>query len=126
MKRNLLYLMMMAMLTFALPSCGNDDDEPDSRIKVSQTEIQGTWYNLAYKTYHRFSFTGNDYFYLRMDSKTQDITYMESGTYTLNGIDITFKSSKGDSKLGKCEIYWETSAKNQLHIYPIGTYIKVD
>lgn len=121
--------LVLGIVAFGFQSCGSDDDEPDAKIKVTQSEIQGTWHNAAYGTYHHMTFDGNEYSYSRMDVRTSNIEYMEYGTYTLSGTEISFKSSVGSSQIGgtgECEIYWENSNKSQLHIYPLGTFDKAN
>lgn len=119
--------LIIGVVALGFQSCGSDDDEPDAKIKVTQSEIQGTWHNAAYGTFHHMTFKGNEYSYSRMDVRTSNIEYMEHGTYTLSGTEISFKSNIGSSQIGgtgKCEIYWENGNKSQLHIYPLGTFDK--
>lgn len=121
--------LIIGVVALGFQSCGNDDDEPDAKIKVTQSEIQGTWHNAAYGTYHHMTFDSNEYSYSRMDVRTNNIEYMEYGTYILNGTEISFKSSVGSSQIGgtgECEIYWENGNKSQLHIYPLGTFEKAN
>lgn len=118
--------LIMGIVAVGFQSCGGDDDEPEARIKVTQSEIQGKWHMTAYGTYHRFTFDGNEYSYSRMNNKTSKIEYMENGTYTISGYSIVFKSTIGTSQLGDCEIYWDNNLKNSLHIYPLGSYIKTN
>ncbi len=123
----LTFALIMGIVAFGFQSCGSDDDEPDAKIKVTQSEIQGSWHTSNYGTYHRFKFEGNEYSYSRMDARTYQIEYMENGTYAISGYDITFHSRIGSSQIGgtgECEIYWENNLKNQLKIYPMGTYTK--
>lgn len=124
MKRKLLYFLMVAMFAIVLPSCGGDDDEPDAKIKVTQSEIQGDWKCHAYGTTHSMTFNGNNYSYSRSDNSSIVPKYMENGTYTISGTSITFKARLVESELGTCEIYWDDPAKTILHIYPIGSYSK--
>ena len=119
--------LIIGVVALGFQSCGSDDNEPDAKIKVTQSEIQGTWHNAAYGTYHHMTFEGNEYSYSQMDVRTSNIKYMEYGTYTLSGTEISFKSSVGSSQIGgtgECEIYWENGNKSQLHIYPLGTFDK--
>ena len=121
--------LILGMVALGFQSCGSDDDEPDAKIKVTQTEIQGKWHNATYGSYHHFTFDGNKYSYSRMDVRTSNIEYMEAGTYTLSGTEISFKSSIGSSQIGgtgECEIYWENGNKSQLHIYPLGAFDRAD
>ncbi len=118
---------IMGIVALGFQSCGSDDDEPDVKIKVTQSEIQGSWHTSNYGMYHRFKFSGSEYSYSRMDARTNQIEYMENGSYNIVGYDITFHSKSGSSQIGgtgECEIYWESNLKNQLHIYPLGTYTK--
>ena len=119
--------LILGIVAIGFQSCGSDDDEPDAKIKVTQSEIQGTWHTSSYGNYHRMTFNGNEYSYSRMDVRTSQIEYMENGTFTISGLEITFKSRIGSSQLGgtgECEIYWENGNKSQLHIYPLGTFDK--
>lgn len=115
--------LMIGVFMFGLQSC-SDKDEPEAKIAVTKSEIQGTWHTSAYGQYHLFSFEGNNYVYNRMNIKTSNIEVRESGTYSLNGLTITFRPNTGTSKLGECDIYWENNMKSLLHIYPMGTYSK--
>lgn len=117
---------MVAMFAIVLPSCGGDDDEPDAKIKVTQTEIQGNWSCHAYGTTHTMKFDGDNYSYSQSDNSSILPYYMENGTYTISGTSITFKARLVESKLGTCEIYWDNAAKTILHIYPIGSYTKTN
>lgn len=124
--KKFLYLLMVAMFAIMLPSCGGDDDEPEAKIEVTQSEIQGSWHNSVYGTYHRITFDGSKYSYSQMNVKTSRIEYRENGTYSINGLNIVFMATTNESKLGECEIYWESTYKNQLHIWPIGSYVRAD
>lgn len=122
---NLTIALILGVVALGFQSCGSDDDEPDAKIKVTQSEIQGTWHNTAYGTYHRMTFDGNGYSYSRMDVRTSQIEYMENGTFTISGLELVFMSRIGTSQIGgtgECEIYWENGNKSQLHIYPLGTF----
>lgn len=117
-------MLMLAFMAVVLPSCGSDkEDDLDTKIKVTQSEIQGSWGFTSYGYYHRITFNGDKYDYTLMEVKG-DIDSKESGTYTISGTTINFTATSGESSLGKCEIYWDNTSKNSLHIYPIGSFTK--
>ena len=125
---NKLLLMLAVILpVFIFSGCSNDEEtnEQETKIEVTQNEIQGSWHSLSY-SYNHIYFDGNEYSYNIMDANGDEITHRENGTYTINGIDIVFSSEDGSSKLGNCEIYWEDDTKNYLHIYPVGSFMKAD
>ena len=119
---------MLALIlpVFIFSGCSDEEEtnEQETKIEVTQNEIQGSWHNSSYSVYHHITFEGNEYSYDIMDS--EEINHRENGTYTINGIDIVFNSEDGNSKLGNCEIYWEDETKNYLHIYPVGSFMKAD
>lgn len=123
------FALILGVIAFGFQSCGGGDDEPNAKIAVTQSEIQGSWHSSSYGYYHHFYFNDDSYSYSRMDARTTEIKYSESGTYTLSGMDISFKSRKGSSELGgtgECEIYWEDGNKSHLRIYPMGLYERVN
>ncbi len=123
MKKILLMLaMILPMITFI--ACSNDDKEQEVKIPITLNELQGSWHNSSYGIYRHITFEEDSYSYYIMSD--DEITHREYGTYTINGINITFTSKGEMSKLDNCEIYWEDDYKNYLHIYPIGTFIRAD
>lgn len=50
--------LILGVVALGFQSCGSDDDEPDAKIKVTQTEIQGKWHNATYGSYHHFPLMG--------------------------------------------------------------------
>lgn len=109
-------------LPLLLAACGSDSDDEPEQITVTKSEIQGVWVNTSTGYYRRLTIDGSDYSYYIKDMSSRDYS-TESGTYTLDGVNIHFTSSKGKSDLGDCTIYWESESKNTLHIWPIGSFM---
>lgn len=66
-----LTLFVCVAMSVLLSSCSKDGDEPEVKIPVTQTEIQGSWHLIAFGYYHLFSFSGSNYTYYIMDAKTK-------------------------------------------------------
>lgn len=126
MKKMLIMLPILAVL-FVFSGCSNDDGEnQETKIEVTQNEIQGSWHNSSYSSYRHITFDGNNYSYNIMDVDTKELTHREYGVYTIDGINVIFSAEGEETKLCNCEIYWEDGSKNHLHIYPVGSFIKAD
>lgn len=131
------FYLMAICLPMILLSCSKDDDNNQSvqRIPVTESEIQGEWASSSYGAFHHFTFKNGDFTYILMDEKGKDITDWVNGTYKISGTKITFTITNVHTTdlpnfyykgaVIEDEIYWETSAKIYLHIYPKGSFMKM-
>lgn len=112
---------IFGLCAFAIQSCGSDD-EPDSKIYASASEIQGTWAGTLNGFYYRFTFKSNEYKYAQMSISDNKIVNRSSGTFTISNHKIVFSGGKNEVPWSDEEIYWTNNMKNYLQI---GEYLNL-
>ena len=119
-------LMVTLLLPMVFMACSDDEDVKETKIEVTQEEIQGDWGTSNYKGYLYLSFIGDSYLYRVIEPGDKHFSHTERGTYTIEGFDITFHRDSGGSELRDQEIYWEYEHGNYLRLSSIGTFLRID
>ncbi len=125
MQRFHLFWLIGLIATLSFTACSDDDDD-EVKIPATVEEIQGTWLNSSNGVIRQYTFSGNDYILLFTSTDVSDSKIKrEMGTFVLNGTTMTTIMTSGtDLTCGELEVYWTSSLKNVLHIWPMGDFYK--
>ena len=118
-----LFLITVTLLMFLnFASCSSDDDKTDDRIRVTQSDIQGSWAKKdANGTLINLVFTGNAYLYRESKAGSNHFSNYERGTFTIDDLTMTMTTDDGDYGVYPSQyVYFTSKGRDYLMIWPAG------